>query len=222
MAAMRRIPIPPGGWPGGIPGGRLFRTPGGVVPARRPGLGALGGGSHRAPDFPGDPENPVWPYGEQETWGPGGLPSVPPIVGIPPVAPGSSSIPGFLPDLTPYAKSDPAATGWKWTNPTTASSVPILASTPSNTPVLSLNYQRNLLVIQNNSTATSPDTTPVFYIGFNAPVPSAGFGLGLVAGVGITFDIICPRDSIFILQSGGGGASLVVAGVVVQGTFSPT
>ena len=84
-----------------------------------------------------------------------------------------------------------------------------------------MNFQRNMLVIQNNSTATAPDTTPVFYIGFNAPVSSAGFGLALAAGIGITFDIICPRDSIFVLQAGGGGASLVVAGVVVQGTYAP-
>ena len=109
-----------------------------------------------------------------------------------------------------------------WRNPTTMQSVPINASTPVTTPVLSLNMARNSLVIQNNSTATAPDTTPIFWIGFNAQ-PQVGLSLGLVAGAGLLFDIITPRDSIFILIGAfvDGGGTTVVQGVVVQGTYAP-
>lgn len=221
---MRRIQIGgrpfdvPVGGNAGFPAARLFRTPGGVRPAR------LGGGDHRAPDFPtpaGTPGNDVWPYDETgQPWGfvgPSGF--APPTIGEPPSL-SPQTQPGFLPNTTPYGQSDPQA-NVRWTNPTSCSQTPILASTPSNQPVLSLNYQRNLLVIQNNSTATAPDTTPVFYIGFNTPAPAAGLGVALAAGIGIVFDIICPRDSVYVLQVGGGGATLVVAGVVVQGTYAP-
>lgn len=219
------VPISPGG---GTPAYRLFRTQGGVRPApRRRGLGALGGGTERQNQIPmpdGSEGSPVWPYDESgQPWGTGGiadtLPGSPlPIGSVPPLSPQTQ--PGYLPTSVPYGLTDPQA-NVKWRNPTTASLVPILASTPGNLPVLSLNYQRNLLIVQNNSTATAPDTTPTFFINFNTPVPAAGFGLALTAGVGIVFDIICPRDSVFVLQAGGGGGTLVVAGVVIQGTFAP-
>lgn len=108
----------------------------------------------------------------------------------------------------------------KWRNPTTMQSVPILPSTPANTPVLSLNMARNALVIQNNSTATSPDVAPNFYIGFNAQ-PQQGLALTLAPLAGILFDIITPRDAIYVLIAGGTGASQVIQGVVVQGTYAP-
>ena len=108
----------------------------------------------------------------------------------------------------------------RWRNPTTFQSVPIILSTPTNTPVLSLNMERNALLIQNNSTATSPDVPPTFYIGFNAQ-PQVGLALAIAPLAGILFDIITPRDSIFLLQAGGVGATVVVQGVVVQGTYAP-
>jgi hypothetical protein len=218
------IPVGPPG--GGMQPYRLFRVPGGVVPARR-GLGALGGSTERQNQIPmpdGTEGSPVWPYNEQGTpWGVGGasdtLPPMPADIGsIPPLVPQTQ--PGFLPTTVPYGRTDPQAKV-AWRNPTTAAIVPILAGTAANQPVLSLNYQRNLLIVQNNSTATAPDTTPIFFIGFNTPVPAPGFGLALAAGIGIVFDIITPRDSVYILQAGGGGATLIVAGVVVQGTFAP-
>jgi hypothetical protein len=99
--------------------------------------------------------------------------------------------------------------------------VPIIASTPINVPVLSLNDQRNGLLIQNNSTATSPDVAATFYIGFNAQ-PQAGLAVAVLPnGGGVLFDIICPRDAIYVLVFGNTGASSVVQGAVVQGTYSP-
>jgi len=214
---------------------RLFRVRGGVRPQgapvvrlrRRVNLGALGGSTERQNQIPmpdGSDGSAVWPYAEQSPWwnvGPGGFPTLPPLIGATPagvLSPGGQG--GYAPTPAPYAPSDPNSPV-PWTNPCTASIVPILASTPANVPVLSLNYQRNLLVLQNNSTATSPDTTPIFYINFNAQVASAGLGIALAAGIGIVFDIICPRDSVYVLQVGGGGATLVVAGVAMQGTYAP-
>lgn len=214
-----------------FPDARVFRVPGGVRPPLPPPLRArrsgLGGGDHRAPPFPlptGGVDNlDVWPYEETPpVWGvsgpPGSAIGPPPIGGAP--APASQAWPGFLPNTTPNGQTDPNS-ALRWSNPTTFAVVPITAATPNQVPVLSLNFQRNALIIQNNSTATAPDTTPTFYIGFNAAVASAGFGLALVAGQGIVFDYICPRDSIFILQAGGAGATLIVAGVCVQGTYAP-
>lgn len=108
----------------------------------------------------------------------------------------------------------------KWRNPTTMQSVPIVSGTPSNTPVLSLNMSRNALVIQNNSTATSPDIAPNFYIGFNAQ-PQQGLALTIAPLAGILFDIITPRDAIYVLIAGGSGLTQIIQGVVVQGTYAP-
>lgn len=109
-----------------------------------------------------------------------------------------------------------------WRNPTTMQSVPILSSTQFQTPVLSLNMQRNSLVIQNNSSATAPDIAPTFYVGFNAQ-PQVGLSLAVAPLAGILFDIITPRDSIYILlgPSVNGGGTVVVQGVVLQGTYAP-
>jgi len=109
-----------------------------------------------------------------------------------------------------------------WRNPTTMQSVPINASTGITTPVLSLNMYRNSLIVQNNSTATAPDVAPTFYIGFNAQ-PQIGLSLALAPGAGLLFDIITPRDSIYISfgPSINGGGTVVVQGVVVQGTYAP-
>jgi hypothetical protein len=201
--------------------GTMQRTP----PQRRAAMGLAGfGGSNaseqggRVPPLPnGEPGNPLYPYDEKAIWGTGGAGDqvtapVDPSTGV-------FSDPGpqvFDPGISlPFGISI-----IPWRNPTTFQSVPILASTPITTPVLSLNMQRNGLVIQNNSTATSPDIPATFWIGFNAQ-PQIGNSLSLAPGAGLLFDIICPRDSIFILPAGAVGASAVTQGVVVQGTYAP-
>jgi hypothetical protein len=189
---------------------------------RRRGLGAMPGGDtagqYPAPD--GSPGSFVYPYGERPPTfgqdGPTGV-SSPPILNTPDTpAPAPPVNPGSGGDglSIPYGSSTVP-----WQNPTTVQSVPILATTPSNTPVLSLNMKRNLLIIQNNSSAGSGNTAPNFYVGFNAQ-PQIGLSLTLTPGAGILFDIICPRDSIYITVAGGAG-TFTVAGVVVQGTYAP-
>ena len=194
-------------------------------------LGSLGSVRlhQNAADFPtgtGGPGSEVYPYEEiGRPWGanvpPGGSVADTTVLGaqdtsltVPDVSQG-----GYMPVPAPFGNVDPRSP-LRWTNPTTFSTVPVNASTNVQAPVLSLNYQRNALIVQNNSTATSPDVAATFYVGFNAQ-PAVGFGLTLAAGVGVSFDIICPRDSVYVLFAGNTGATSVVAGIVIQGTFAP-
>lgn len=193
----------------------------GLMRRRAGGLGALPGGDtadqYPAPD--GSPGSFVYPYGERKPVlgeGADGGVSAPPILGLPGVgssAPAGGATGGIS---TPYGES-----GLPWSNPTTFQLVPILATTPANIPVLSLNLKRNMLLIQNNSSASGTgNTAPTFYIAFNAQA-QVGVSLALLpGGNGILFDIICPRDSVYLTIAGGAG-TYTVSGCVGQGTYSP-
>ncbi|MGH3574546.1 MAG: hypothetical protein ACRDUW_22440 [Pseudonocardiaceae bacterium] len=166
----------------------------------------------------GTPGNPVSPYDEQQVWGgpAGGAVTAPldpsspvPLQETPQLAPGADGLSfSFGQSLVP------------WSNPTTLQSVPLTPATPTNVPVLSMNLRRSLLIIQNGSTAVSPDIPPILYVGFNTQ-PNIGFSLGIAYNLGaVFFDILCPRDSIYVAfgpESNGGG-TVVVRGSVVQGT----
>lgn len=192
--------------------------------AGRKGLGALGtsvdGRGIGYPKADGTPGTLYYPdYNETTVWGTGSENDTV----VAPVDP-STPIPGITgPDEVDTGLSIPFGVSVvQWRNPTTFQSVPILASTPQNVPVLSLNMKRNAVVIQNNSTATAPDSAPTFYIGFNAQ-PQIGLALGVAPGVGILLDIICPRDSIYLafgpeINTGG---TVVIQGSIVQGTYAP-
>lgn len=192
----------------------------------------LGGEARRATDpigvrSDGTPGNFVDPYRENRAWGDtgsGGALTLPPPIGAYPAA-GVLGVP-----TTPFGVIlGPDGNPLKWKNPTTFATVPVLAvttvnpPTPSATPVLSLNYSRNALSIQNNSVApTAGDVAPTMYVGFNA-APQIGTSLALAPLQGIAWDIICPRDSIFIIFGPftNTGGSVVIQGTVVQGTYSP-
>lgn len=105
-----------------------------------------------------------------------------------------------------------------WQNPTTTHSVPLNEQTGAVTAVLTQNNKRNLLVIQNNSSATLPDIAPTFYIGFGQ-LAQIGQGLGLAPGVGIVLDIVCPRDAIYMVigPAVNNNGTVVVQGVAVEG-----
>lgn len=187
------------------------------------GFGALPGGdvADQNPRPDGSPGSFVYPYGELAPTfgqdGPAGV-SSPPILNTP-------NVPIPAPPVDTGTTADGlsvpfGASTVPWQNPTTVQSVPILAGTPSNTPVLSLNLKRNLLIIQNNSTATGAgNTAPNFYVGFNSQA-QVGLSLTLLPGGGILYDIICPRDSVYITIAGGAGV-FVTAGMVQQGTYAP-
>jgi hypothetical protein len=97
-------------------------------------------------------------------------------------------------------------------------SVPIGSSTVSTKALVGANEQRALLILQNNSTATSPDSAPTFYFGFGTQ-PTVGYDLALPPGVGMVLDTRVPADSIYVAFgpfSNGGGTALV-QGVCKEG-----
>lgn len=192
------------------------------------GPAARSGGTDGAfPSPDGSPGSLVWPYGERSPiYGDSGQGGGPLSVTSPPVLDLTGSTPVPAPPVDTGTTSDGlsvpfGASTVPWANPTTLQSVPIVASTPANQPVLSLNLKRNLLLIQNNSSATGAgNTAPIFYVGFNSQA-QVGLSLALLpGGAGVLYDIICPRDSVYITIAGGVGI-FTVAGVVQQGTYAP-
>jgi hypothetical protein len=92
-------------------------------------------------------------------------------------------------------------------------SVGVGPGTLANVAVVTQNFSRSLLVIQNASTATAPDYAPTFYVGFGQ-VPKVGEPIALPPGVGIVFDVRVPNDAIYI---GFGPYSNTDGSVVIQG-----
>jgi len=97
-------------------------------------------------------------------------------------------------------------------------SVPIGATTPADLALVGTNEQRALLVLQNNSTATSPDSAPTFFFGFGTQ-PKVGYDLALPPGVGIVLDVRVPADAIYVAFGpfSNGGGSTVIQGVCKEG-----
>jgi hypothetical protein len=100
-------------------------------------------------------------------------------------------------------------------------SVPIGSSTVSTQALVGVNEQRALLILQNNSTATSPDSAPTFYFGFGTQ-PTVGYDLALPPGVGIVLDVRVPADAIYVAFGpfNNGGGSVLIQGVCKEGGIS--
>lgn len=100
---------------------------------------------------------------------------------------------------------------------------PIGANTSPAISVVTVNAQRALLIIQNNSVAdtTTGDFAPTFYIGFGM-TPVVGQDLALPPGVGIVFDVRTPIDAIYVSQGPFNNASstVVIQGVVKEGSIT--
>jgi hypothetical protein len=112
--------------------------------------------------------------------------------------------------------------GALWENPCTTHTIPITPGAGGALAILTQNLQRDLLIIQNNSIATSPDEAPIFYISFGQ-LAQQGQGLGLPPGVGLVLDYSCPRDAVYLTigPSVDTGDTVVVQGAVVEGAYSP-
>lgn len=175
------------------------------------------------------------PVAVRAHYGPQGIPtrqSGGGLRGFSPVAPYTESGQVYNPDqgqpvaqqaaaLAAGAQSSPLGqSGVDWNNPTTYSNIPLTAGNTAGGAVLTGNSKRNSLIIQNQSTATSPDVAPTFYIGFNQQ-PLVGGSLAIPPGFGFFWSASdCPpRDTIYIVQGPSSGASVVVLGCVVQGTY---
>lgn len=95
-------------------------------------------------------------------------------------------------------------------------SVPIGSTTVSTAALVGANEQRALLILQNNSTATSPDAAPTMYFGFGTQ-PTVGYDLALPPGVGIVLDVRVPADAIYVGFGPFAGASVKIQGVCKEG-----
>ncbi len=95
-------------------------------------------------------------------------------------------------------------------------SVPIGTSTNAAVALVGVNEQRALLILQNNSTATSPDSAPTMYFGFGTQA-TVGYDLALPPGVGIVLDVRVPSDAIYVSFGPFSGASVKIAGVCKEG-----
>lgn len=98
-------------------------------------------------------------------------------------------------------------------------SVPIGKTTNVNVALVGQNERRALLIMQNTSTATSPDSAPTMYFGFGVQ-PTVGYDLALPPGVGIVLDVRCPSDAIYVAFGPFSGASVLIQGVVKEGGVS--
>jgi len=98
-----------------------------------------------------------------------------------------------------------------------ASTIPITAQTSG--MILAQNSRRRLLIIQNNSTATSPDTAPVIWFNFGqVAIPGRCAGLQ-PGGGGVLFDRGCPINAVYITVGPSVGTSPVVQGTVLEGSM---
>lgn len=94
-------------------------------------------------------------------------------------------------------------------------------NTVASLAVIPLNAHRCSLLLQNNSTATAPDTAPIMYFGFGAQ-PVIGSDLQLAPGQGIVFDNHCPSDAVYVAVGpfSTGFNSTLVAGIVKEGSIT--
>jgi len=101
---------------------------------------------------------------------------------------------------------------------TTLTSVQLSTATPFSGMVLAANANRKLLILQNTSTATSPDVAPALYFNFKQ-LASVGNGILLPPGVGLALDTSCPIDAVYLTYGAfvNGGNTVAISAIVGEG-----
>lgn len=109
-----------------------------------------------------------------------------------------------------------SATGYQ--NPNRSATIPIGPQTKSNIALVGINPKRVSILMQNNSTAVSPDAAPTMYFNFGAQA-QVGIGIGLAPGVGLVLDNNVQADALYVTF----GPQINTDGtVVVQGAVLET
>jgi hypothetical protein len=108
-----------------------------------------------------------------------------------------------------------SATGYQ--NPNRSSTIPIGPQTKANLALVAINPKRVSIIMQNNSTAVSPDAAPTMYFNFGAQA-QVGIGIGLAPGVGLVLDNNVQADSLYVTlgPSINTGGSVVTQGAVLE------
>lgn len=108
-----------------------------------------------------------------------------------------------------------SATGYQ--NPNRSSTIPIGPNTKPYLALVAINPKRTSIIMQNNSTATSPDAAPTMYFNFGAQA-QVGIGIGLAPGVGLVLDNNVQADSLYVTlgPSVNTGNTVVIQGAVLE------
>jgi hypothetical protein len=114
-----------------------------------------------------------------------------------------------------YPWHDAASGGFA--NNNRSATIPITSTTASNLALVALNQKRISILMQNNSTAISPDVAPYFWFNFGA-IAVAGFGIGLAPGVGIVLDQNVQADALYVTIGTytNTGGTVVIQGAVLE------
>jgi hypothetical protein len=98
-----------------------------------------------------------------------------------------------------------------------SATIPIGPNTVPYKALCSQNLKRTSILMQNNSTATSPDVAPIMYFNFGAQA-QVGIGIGLAPGVGLVLDNNVQADSLYVTfgTSVNTGGSVVIQGAVLE------
>ena len=98
-----------------------------------------------------------------------------------------------------------------------SATIPIGPNTVPNKAIVGLNEKRTSILLQNNSTATSPDAAPTMYFNFGAQAV-IGTCIGLAPGVGLVLDQNVQADALYVTlgpQVDTGG-TVVIQGAVLE------
>lgn len=181
----------------------------------RGGMHGFGDAEHLAvPMGTGAPGNPMYPYDESNpVWNPGGLNTT----GMTPGSMPSMPMPGGI-----TLPSDP--NNGNRTSQSAMATIPLSGQFVTTVPIVNSNPNRNFLLVQNNSSATTPDTAATLYMTFDAPLQGAfGLQLAIPPLTGVFFDSVVPINAIFMAIGPflNGGATSVIAGCLIQGIAIP-
>jgi hypothetical protein len=119
---------------------------------------------------------------------------------------------------TPLTEEQVAANAKKgYRNRNRSATIPIGPSTKSNLALVGLNEKRTSILLQNNSTAVSPDSAPTMYFNFGAQA-IVGNGIGLAPGVGLVLDNNVQADALYVTLGPmvNTGSSVVIQGAVLE------
>ncbi len=117
----------------------------------------------------------------------------------------------------PGALGDDGTSATGYINPNRSATIPIGPGSVPFKSLVSINPKRVSIIMQNNSTAVSPDVAPIMYFNFGAQA-QIGIGIGLAPGVGLVLDNNVQADALYVTfgPQVNTGNTVVVQGAVLE------